>query len=108
MFMYFSPDRNIPFAELTDGRFNRYGIQVQIDPDINGRPTASLTCGDSKLLVRVNSKSMASTFVPLETDIGQIQYMLDAIGFEFNAVCSTEYDGPYKYVRGDVEGPECE
>lgn len=106
MFMYFNSDRGIPFDQLTDGRLEAYDITTQVDPDINGRPSASLICDGSKLLVRTDDKGMVYRLIPIEIDIGRIRHMLAAIGDEFNVVCQAEYDGPYRYVREDIEEPD--
>lgn len=106
MFIYFQPDTNIPFDQLTDGRLEKYDIKVQVSSEEGERRKASLTCSGSKLLVRTNRKNMIWKLIPIEIDITHVGYVLDAIGFEFDTVCSTEYDGPYKYVREDIEAPD--
>jgi hypothetical protein len=54
MFVSFRPDLKIPFERLLDGRLKEFQIDVERGVDIFDRPTATLTQGDLKVLVRTH------------------------------------------------------
>jgi hypothetical protein len=56
--IHFKLDTDISFAQLTDGRLDRYGIATVIGAkDIWGRLTATISFDGSKILVRSDSQN---------------------------------------------------
>ena len=104
MFRYFTTDRAISFERLKGIVWSKYDIDLWIDDPLpNGLPSATLIFQDAKLLVRVDEDGHISRLIPTDINVGPIPYILSAIGHSFHTAFSTEYDGPYLYVRSELE-----
>ena len=81
--MHFKLDTDTPFAQLTDGCLDRYGIATVIGGnDIWGRLTATISFDGSKILVRSDSQNNVERLIPT-ADNPEIGYILNAISAEF-------------------------
>jgi hypothetical protein len=104
MFRYFITDRVISFEQLKAIDWSKYDIQLWIDdPLSNGLPSATLIFQETKILVRVNHNGDVSHFIPIDIEPYLIPYILNVIGHSFHVGISTEYDGPYLYIKRELE-----
>jgi hypothetical protein len=100
--IHFKLDSDTSFAQLTDGRLDRYGIAtVTGRNDIWGRLTATLIFDGTKILVRADQQNNVARLVPT-ADNPEIGYILNAISAEFGVTFIADHEEAGLFLAGEL------
>jgi hypothetical protein len=100
--IHFKLDSDTSFAQLTDGRLDRYGIATVIGgADIWGRLTATLIFEGTKILVRADQQNNVARLVPT-ADNPEIGYILNAISAEFGVTFIADHEEAGLFLAGEL------
>jgi hypothetical protein len=100
--IHFKLDSDTSFAQLTDGRLDRYGIATVIGgADIWGRLTATISFDGSKILVRSDSQNNVARLIPT-ADNPEIGYILNAISAEFGVTFVADQEEAGMFLAGEL------
>ena len=100
--IHFKLDSDTSFAQLTDGRLDRYGIATVIGgADIWGRLTATISFDGSKILVRSDRQNNVARLIPT-ADCSEIGYILNAISAEFGVTFIADQEEVGLFLAGEL------
>jgi hypothetical protein len=100
--IHFKLDSDTSFAQLTDGRLDRYGIAtVTGRNDIWGRLTATLIFDGTKILVRADQQNNVARLVPT-ADNPEIGYILNAISAESGVTFVADHEEAGLFLAGEL------
>jgi hypothetical protein len=100
--IHFKLDTDTPFAQLTDDRLNRYGIETVVGgKDIFGRLTATISFDGSKILVRSDRQNNVERLIPT-ADNPEIGYILNAISAEFGVTFVADHEEAGLFLAGEL------
>jgi hypothetical protein len=100
--IHFKLDTDTSFAELTDGRLNRSGIETVIGvKDIWGRQTATISFDGAKVLVRCDHQKNVERLIPT-ADSSEIGYILNAISAEFGVTFIADREEIGMFLDGEL------
>jgi hypothetical protein len=100
--IHFKLDSDTSFAQLTDGRLDRYGIAtVTGRNDIWGRLTATLIFDGTKILVRADQQNNVARLIPT-ADNPEIGYILNAISAEFGVTFIADQEEVGMFLAGEL------
>jgi hypothetical protein len=100
--IHFKLDSDTSFAQLTDGRLDRYGIAtVTGRNDIWGRQTATISFEGSKILVRCDSQNNVARLIPT-ADNPEIGFILNAISAEFGVTFIADQEEAGMFLSNEL------
>jgi len=100
--IHFKLDTDASFAELTDGRLNRYGIKTILgNKDVWGRLTATISFAGSKVLVRCDHQNNVERLIPTD-DKPEIGYVLNAISAELGVTFIADREEIGMFLDGEL------
>ena len=100
--IHFKLDSDTSFAQLTDGRLDRYGIATVIaGADIWGRQTATISFDGCKILVRSDSQNNVARLIPT-ADNPEIGYTLNPISAEFGVTFVADQEEVGMFLAGEL------
>ena len=97
--IHFKLDSDTSFAQLTDGRLDRYGIATVTGR--NGRLTATLIFDGTKILVRADQQNNVARLVPT-ADNPEIGYILNAISAESGVTFVADHEEAGLFLAGEL------
>lgn len=97
--IHFKLNSDTSFAQLTDGRRDRYGIATVTGR--NGRLTATLIFDGTKILVRADQQNNVARLVPT-ADNPEIGYILNAISAESGVTFVADHEEAGLFLAGEL------